>query len=122
MDDRAQPLLIPVYTGEFLSAHWSGGLKEGQGAIPPYTGVLRETPYGLKSRFEDGPSTNPVRLIGAARAGCYSMALSLGLGDAGLAVDSIDTKAMVKLDEHGDGFFITDVHVTCKAKVSEQKR
>jgi osmotically inducible protein OsmC len=99
------------------SAHWSGGIKEGQGTISTETGVLSEAPYGFKSRFEDGPGTNPEELIGAAHAGCYSMALSLGLGDAGLTADSIDTKAVVTLDKDGDGFSITAVHLTCKAKV-----
>jgi osmotically inducible protein OsmC len=99
------------------SAHWSGGIKEGQGTISTETGVLSEAPYGFKSRFEDGPGTNPEELIGAAHAGCYSMALSLSLGDAGLTADSIDTKAVVTLDKDGDGFSITAVHLTCKAKV-----
>lgn len=99
------------------SAHWSGSIKEGQGTISTESGVLREAPYGFKSRFEDGPGTNPEELIGAAHAGCYSMALSLGLGDAGLTADSIDTKAVVTLDKDGDGFSITAVHLTCKAKI-----
>jgi lipoyl-dependent peroxiredoxin len=99
------------------SAHWSGGIKDGQGSISTETGVLREAPYGFKSRFEDGPGTNPEELIAAAHAGCYSMALSLGLGNAGLTADSIDTKAVVTLDKDGDGFSITAVQLTCKAKV-----
>jgi osmotically inducible protein OsmC len=99
------------------SAHWSGSIKEGQGTISTQTGVLREAPYGFKSRFEDGPGTNPEELIGAAHAACYSMALSLGLGDAGLTADSIDTKAVVSLDKDGEGFTITAVHLTCEAKV-----
>jgi len=99
------------------SAHWSGGIKDGQGSISTETGALREAPYGFKSRFEDGPGTNPEELIAAAHAGCYSMALSLGLGNAGLTADSIDTKAVVTLDKDGDGFSITAVHLTCKAKV-----
>jgi len=99
------------------SAHWSGNIKEGQGTISTQTGVLREAPYGFKSRFEDGPGTNPEELIGAAHAACYSMALSLGLGDAGLTADSIDTKAVVSLDKDGDGFTISAVHLTCEAKV-----
>src|SRR5690242_17670250 len=78
-------------------AHWSGGIKDGQGTISTETGVLREAPYGFKSRFEDGPGTNPEELIGAAHAGCYSMALSLGLGNAGLTPERIETKAQVKI-------------------------
>lgn len=99
------------------SAHWSGSIKEGQGTISTASGVLREAPYGFKSRFEDGPGTNPEELIGAAHAACYSMALSLGLGDAGLTAENIDTKAVVTLDKDGDGFSITAVHLTCTAKV-----
>jgi osmotically inducible protein OsmC len=103
------------------SAHWSGGIKDGQGSISTETGVLREAPYGFKSRFEDGPGTNPEELIGAAHAGCYSMALSLELGKANLTADSIDTKAVVTLDKDGDGFSSTAVHLTCKAKVPGAK-
>lgn len=98
-------------------AHWSGGIKDGQGTISTETGVLREAPYGFKSRFEDGPGTNPEELIGAAHAGCYSMALSLGLGNAGLTATSIDTKAVVTLEKDGDDFTITAVHLSCEAKV-----
>ncbi|HWU75735.1 MAG TPA: OsmC family protein [Rhodanobacter sp.] len=100
------------------SAHWSGGIKDGQGTISTETGVLREAPYGFKSRFEDGPGTNPEELIGAAHAACYSMALSLGLGNAGLTAQSIDTSAAVTLDKDGDGFAITAVHLVCKARVA----
>jgi osmotically inducible protein OsmC len=99
------------------SAHWSGGIKDGQGTISTATGALRDAPYGFKSRFEDGPGTNPEELIGAAHAGCYSMALSLGLGEAGLTAESIDTKAVVTLEKDGDGFSITAVHLSCKARV-----
>ncbi|MGH8158299.1 MAG: OsmC family protein [Rhodanobacter sp.] len=99
------------------SAHWSGGIKDGQGSLSTESGVLRESPYGFRSRFEDGPGTNPEELIAAAHAGCYSMALSLGLGGAGLTADSIDTKATVTLDKDGDGFSITAVHLVCKARV-----
>ncbi len=99
------------------SAHWSGGIKDGQGSISTETGVLREAPYGFKSRFEAGPGTNPEELIGAAHAGCYSMALSLELGKANLTAESIDTRAEVTLDKDGDGFSITVVHLTCKARV-----
>lgn len=99
------------------SAHWSGGIKDGQGTISTETGVLSEAPYGFKSRFEDGPGTNPEELIGAAHAGCFSMALALELGKANLTADRIDTKAVVTLDKDGDGFSITAVHLTCKAIV-----
>jgi osmotically inducible protein OsmC len=99
------------------SATWSGGLKDGQGTISTGTGVLREAPFGFKSRFEDGPGTNPEELIGAALAGCFSMALSLGLGNAGLTAEKIDTRTQVTLDKQGEGFAITTIALTCRARV-----
>ena len=99
------------------SAHWSGSITEGQGTMSSQSGVLREAPYGFKSRFADDPDTNPEELIGAAHAGCYSMALSLGLGSAGFTPASIDTEAVVTLLKDGDGFSITAVELTCRAKV-----
>lgn len=99
------------------SAVWTGGLKDGQGTVSTETGVLREAPYGFKSRFEDGPGTNPEELLAAAHAGCFSMALALGLGQAGLTADRIETRAVVTLDKQGDGFAITTVHLTCSATV-----
>ncbi|HCS09526.1 MAG TPA: OsmC family peroxiredoxin [Pseudomonas sp.] len=99
------------------SAHWAGDLKTGIGSISTETGVLREAPYGFKARFEGGKGTNPEELIGAAHAGCFSMALSMILGEAGLTAESIDTTAEVTLDKQDDGFAITAVHLVLKAKV-----
>lgn len=99
------------------SAIWQGDLKSGKGSISTETGVLDKAPYGFNSRFEDGPGTNPEELIGAAHAGCFSMALSLMLGEENLVPDRIDTKADVTLDETDDGFEISAVHLTVKAKV-----
>ena len=99
------------------SAHWAGDLKTGIGSISTETGVLRDAPYGFKARFEGGRGTNPEELIGAAHAGCFSMALSMILGDAGLKADSIDTKAEVTLDQVEGGFAITAVHLILKAKI-----
>lgn len=99
------------------SAHWAGDLKTGIGSISTETGVLRDAPYGFKARFEGGKGTNPEELIGAAHAGCFSMALSMILGDAGLKADSIDTKAEVTLDQVEGGFAITTVHLILKAKI-----
>lgn len=99
------------------SAHWSGGIRDGQGTISTETAVLQDAPYGFASRFEDGPGTNPEELIGAAHAGCYSMALSLELGKSGLTPDRIDTTAVVTLEKDGDGFAITAVQLICKATV-----
>jgi osmotically inducible protein OsmC len=99
------------------SAHWEGDLKSGIGSISTETGVLREAPYGFKARFEGGKGTNPEELIGAAHAGCFSMALSMILGNANLKADSIDTTADVTLDQADGGFAITAVHLTLKAKI-----
>ena len=99
------------------SAVWKGGLKDGGGTISTETGVLRDTPYGFKARFETGPGTNPEELIGAAHAGCFSMAFSLILGNAGLTADYIRTQAAVTLDKVGEGFEITKVHLTVNAKI-----
>ncbi len=98
-------------------AVWQGGIKDGGGTISTETGVLREAPYGFKSRFEDGPGTNPEELIGAAHAGCFSMALSLMLGQAGLTPERIETHAQITLDKIGEGFEITRSHLRVKAKI-----
>ncbi len=99
------------------SAVWKGGLKDGIGSISTETGVLREAPYGFKARFEGGKGTNPEELIGAAHAGCFSMALSKILGEAGLTAERIETRAEVSLDKVGEGFGITASHLILTAKV-----
>ena len=99
------------------SASWKGGLKDGEGAISTQSGALKEYPYGFGSRFEGKPGTNPEELIGAAHAGCFTMALSLILGEAQLTAAQMDTKAEVTLDKVSDGFAITAVHLTLRAKV-----
>ena len=83
------------------SAHWAGDLKTGIGSISTETGVLREAPYGFKARFEGGKGTNPEELIGAAHAGCFSMALSMILGDAGLKADIVSTGGSPNLPHIG---------------------
>jgi osmotically inducible protein OsmC len=98
-------------------AVWKGGIKDGGGTISTETGVLNEAPYGFKSRFENGKGTNPEELIGAAHAGCFSMALALMLGEAGLTPEKIETHAAVTLDKVGEGFEITASHLTVTAKI-----
>ncbi|MGI4862151.1 MAG: OsmC family protein [Janthinobacterium lividum] len=93
------------------SAHWEGDVKTGLGSISTQTGVLKDAPYGFKARFEDGPGTNPEELIGAAHAGCFSMALSMILGNAGMVPKSIDTKATISLDKDGDSFAVKSSHL-----------
>jgi len=99
------------------SAVWQGGIKDGRGAISTRSGALQEYPYGFSSRFEGKPGTNPEELIGAAHAGCFTMALSLILGEAGLTAERMETKADVTLDKQGDGYAITAVHLTLKARI-----
>ena len=98
-------------------AVWKGGIKDGAGTISTETGVLKEAPYGFKSRFEGGKGTNPEELIGAAHAGCFSMALSLMLGEAGLTAERIQTTAEVTLEKAGDAFEITASHLNVVAKI-----
>jgi osmotically inducible protein OsmC len=99
------------------SALWQGGIKDGKGAISTKSGALKEYPYGFASRFEGKPGTNPEELIGAAHAGCFTMALSLILGEAKLTAERMDTTAEVTLEKVADGFAITSVHLTLKAKI-----
>jgi osmotically inducible protein OsmC len=99
------------------SAAWQGGIRDGKGSISTESGALKEYPYGFGSRFEGKPGTNPEELIGAAHAGCFTMALSLILGEAKLTAERMDTTAEVTLEKVADGFAITAVHLTLKAKV-----
>ena len=104
------------------SAHWQGGIKDGKGTISTQSGVLSNSPYGFNTRFEDQPGTNPEELIGAAHAGCFSMALSKELGDAGMTAESIETKAEVTLDKLDGGFAITAVHLSLRVKIAGADR
>jgi len=99
------------------SAKWSGGLKDGRGSISTQSGALKDQPYGFAMRFEGVPGTNPEELLGAAHAGCFTMALSLVLGEAGLTADEMQTTAKVSLDQVDGGFAITAVQLTLKAKI-----
>lgn len=99
------------------SAHWTGGLKDGKGAISTKSGALSSYPYGFASRFEGVAGTNPEELIAAAHAGCFTMALSLILGEAGLTADSLDTTAAVTLESVEGGFAITAINLKLTAKV-----
>ena len=99
------------------SAAWKGGLKDGKGSITTESGALQAYPYGFASRFEGQRGTNPEELIGAAHAGCFTMALSLILGEAKLVAEQMDTAAEVTLEQVEGGFAITAVHLTLKAKI-----
>ena len=99
------------------SAVWKGGLKDGRGTISTQSGVLAETQYSFSTRFEEGKGTNPEELIAAAHAGCFSMALSAQLANAGKTAESIQTEATVTMDKTDAGFTITAVHLKVRARV-----
>jgi osmotically inducible protein OsmC len=99
------------------SAVWKGGLKDGSGTISTQSGVLAETQYSFGTRFEEGKGTNPEELIAAAHAGCFSMALSAQLNNAGQTAESIETEATVTLEKGDGGFSVTAVHLKVRAKV-----
>ena len=94
------------------TAHWEGDLRSGSGSMRLGSGAF-EGPYSFKTRFEGAPGTNPEELLGAAHAGCFSMALSLGLTKAGKPPTSIDTKAVVILE----GLDITRIDLSTRAVV-----
>jgi lipoyl-dependent peroxiredoxin len=99
------------------SAVWKGGLKDGNGSVSTESGVLSSVPYSFAKRFGDEPGTNPEELIGAAHAGCFSMALSGQLGEAGVKAESIETTATVTLESGAGGFAITAIHLDVQATV-----
>lgn len=99
------------------SAQWKGTLKEGSGILSTGSGALVEKPYSFKTRFEGEQGTNPEELIGAAHAGCFSMAFSMILGGAGFTPDSIDTTATISLDQKDGGFAITASHLDVTAVI-----
>lgn len=99
------------------SASWKGGLKDGKGLISTDSGVLSSTQYSFSTRFEEGKGTNPEELIAAAHAGCFSMALSAQLDNAGLKAESIDTTATVTLDKVEGGFGVVSSHLDVTARI-----
>jgi osmotically inducible protein OsmC len=99
------------------NAEWKGTLKEGKGTVSSASGVLRDTGYDFRSRFEQGSTTNPEELIAAAHAGCYSMALSAILGESGLTPESIRTEATVSLDKTDAGWTLVKVQLDVVGRV-----
>ena len=104
---------MPVRTAE---AEWKGNLSRGSGRMKLGSGAF-EGSYSFVSRFEDGPGSNPEELIGAAHAGCFSMALSHMLSEAGHIPDVVHTTAKVHIDKVGDGFKITSIELVTQGKV-----
>jgi len=99
------------------TAVWRGGLKDGKGTLSTQSGAVSDKQYSFTSRFEEGTGTNPEELIAAAHAGCFSMALSGQLGNAGITAESIRTTATVTLEKTDAGFTITSVHLDVKARI-----
>lgn len=100
------------------SAVWRGDLKAGRGTISTESTVLKDTQYSFGTRFENGPGTNPEELIGAAHAGCFSMAFSAELMKAGFTAESISTTATVNLENHPQtSWTVTAIHLDCTAKI-----
>ena len=99
------------------SAVWQGNLKQGQGTVSTASGILSNTQYSFSARFENGAGTNPEELLAAAHAGCFAMALSAQLGEAGLTAERIHATATITLEKTDGGFAITESHLEVKAKI-----
>ncbi len=99
------------------SAEWRGGLKDGKGTVSTESGVLSGAQYSFSTRFESGQGTNPEELVAAAHAGCFSMALSVQLGNAGMTAESIRTTATVSMDKLDAGWTVTAVHLDVAVKI-----
>jgi lipoyl-dependent peroxiredoxin len=99
------------------SATWTGGLKNGKGVISTTSGVLNRTQYSFSTRFENGVGTNPEELIAAAHAGCFAMALSAQLGEAGITPEQIDATATVSLEKNAAGWEVTTSHLDVRVRI-----
>src|SRR3954471_21708453 len=99
------------------TAVWKGTGRDGTGHISSESGVLADTPYSFKTRFEEGKGTNPEELLAAAHAGCFTMALSAQLIGAGFTADSLDTTCAISLEKDGEGFSIAESHLELKARI-----
>jgi lipoyl-dependent peroxiredoxin len=101
------------------TAVWQGAIKDGKGNISTQSGVLKEAQYGFNTRFENGPGTNPEELIAAAHAGCFTMALSNELTQAGRKVERLQTTARVTLEKTAEGFSIPAIHLELQASLPD---
>jgi osmotically inducible protein OsmC len=106
-----------MYMKRTAEAKWQGDLKTGTGEISMASGTLSHVPYSFHSRFEQGKGTNPEELLAAAHAGCFTMALSNQLAQAGLKADSLETTCTITLEQKDGSFAITESHLELKAKV-----
>ena len=102
------------------TAVWNGPMKEGNGNLTAASGILHSTQYSFGSRFESSPGVNPEELIAAAHAGCYAMALSGALSDAGFEPDRLEVTAEVTMEDRGtDGWTLTTSHLILNARVPQ---
>ena len=101
------------------SARWQGTAKEGTGSLSTQSGTLKDVPYSFVARFGDGKGTNPEELVAAAHAGCFTMALSFMLNNAGFTADAIDTEATLTFDQVSGAWTITAIHLTTRARVRD---
>lgn len=99
------------------TAIWQGDLVSGKGEISTESGVLKQTQYSFKTRFENGVGTNPEELLAAAHAGCFAMALSNQLGKEGIVPEKLEAQATISLEKVGDGFSITKSHIDLVAHI-----
>ncbi len=99
------------------TARWQGTAKEGSGALTTQSATLKDTPYSFTARFGDGKGTNPEELIAAAHAGCFTMALSFMLNNAGFTAEAIDTEATLSMEQVGGNWTVTAIHLTTRARV-----
>lgn len=99
------------------SAHWTGDLKQGKGQLTTASGVLKDTPYSFTTRFEGEKGTNPEELIASAHAGCFTMALSAILGNAGFVAESLQTQATVSLDQVEGNWTVTTIDLQLTGKI-----
>ena len=104
------------------SAVWKGGLQDGKGTVSAESGVLVDVPYTFRMRFESEKGTNPEELVAAAHAACFSMALSMILGLAGMTPESVSTKATVTLEKGDAGFSVTSSHLDTTVKIPNADR
>jgi len=123
MNPGTSPRTLDLWKGAAMPtrkahARWEGSLKEGRGEVDFGNGLFRAA-YSFSSRFEDGKGTNPEELLGAAHAGCFAMALSLILGNAGFKPDYVDATAHVTVSPQDGGFKITKSHIVCEGKVPD---
>jgi len=98
------------------NARWQGSTQEGSGTLSVQSGTLHDTPYSFKARFGDGKGTNPEELIAAAHAGCFTMALSFTLNNAGFTASAIETEAQLTMDQVDGKPTIKAIHLTTRAK------